>query len=70
MKHNGIMHSYRLNNVENFAHSNGHLITSGALWDSEITETTEKKFKLYVVKTQGLRHRRTLIRKLKMPQKG
>jgi 16S rRNA U1498 N3-methylase RsmE len=25
---------------------------SGALWDSEITETTEKNFKLYVVKIE------------------
>lgn len=69
MKHNGIMHSYQLNDAENFANSNGHLITSGALWDSEITETT-KKLKLYAVKTQELLHRRKLIRKLEMPQKG
>lgn len=42
MKHNGIMHSHQLNSVENFAHSNGHLITSGALWDSEITHDREE----------------------------
>jgi len=49
------MHSYRLNDVENFAHSNVHLISSVALWDSEITETIKKKFKLYAVKTQDTR---------------
>jgi hypothetical protein len=71
MKRTGIMHSYQLlNNVENFAHSNGHLITSGALWDSEKTETSEKKFKLNVLKIQELRRHRKLIRKLKMPQEG
>jgi hypothetical protein len=70
MKNNGIVHYYQLNNVENFAHSNGHLITSGAFWDSEIIETTEKKFKLHAVNTQELRQRRKLIRKLKMPKKG
>lgn len=48
------MHSYQLNNAENFAHINGLLITSGAVWDSEMIEMTEVKFKLHMVTTQVL----------------
>jgi hypothetical protein len=71
MKHNGIMHFYQLKNVENFVHSNGHLITSGALWDSEIAETTEKKFKLHVCGKETSPTIPTQTHsKYKMPQKG